>query len=351
MSLPSDIRHGGAVCIFTLFILLTDARDSICHQSLGVSLLNCPTSPAGEWHIPSVPLSRQSLSQSGSMFSCRYQHTSHWDSTPTTLHQFKGHESLRLDPLFTNPHTTWYILSPTSLFAALKKSDKEASQLAPSVPLLSYRREAGCAGLKGSHWWAVLYRTKALLSDWRGPLQDDFWWITAVTVHSAFSFLFLEPFLFFKFFSFMMSPLSPVSPKISLFPFFPPSIVPFFFVSFVTFFCCLSLNVSIQSFYTWLFLSQFISLCPWINYWFNQATLDKMSSRVPHEFTQVQDFLQLSVLIWALWDPRDLLSIKQRGKHMACSLDSEVSFLSLVSHNGHHCSWYSNTFVYSKQTS
>lgn len=73
------------------------------------------------------------------------------------------------DPLFTNPHTTWYILSPTSLFAALKKSDREASQLAPSVPLSSYRGAAGCAGLKGSHWWAVLYRAKALLSNWRGP--------------------------------------------------------------------------------------------------------------------------------------------------------------------------------------
>lgn len=71
------------------------------------------------------------------------------------------------DPLFTNPHTERYILSPTSLFAALKKSDREASQLAPSVPLLSYRGAAGCAGLKGSHWWAVLCRTEALLSNWK----------------------------------------------------------------------------------------------------------------------------------------------------------------------------------------
>lgn len=91
-----------------------------------------------------------------------------------TVHQHPSANSRDMkaegfDPLFTNPHTTWYILSPTSLFAALKKSDREASQLAPSVPLLSYRGAAGCAGLKGSHWWAVLYRAKALLSNWRGP--------------------------------------------------------------------------------------------------------------------------------------------------------------------------------------
>lgn len=91
-----------------------------------------------------------------------------------TVHQHPSANSRDMkaegfDPLFTNPHTTWYILSPTSLFAALKKSDREASQLAPSVPLLSYRGAAGCAGLKSSHWWAVLYRAKALLSNWRGP--------------------------------------------------------------------------------------------------------------------------------------------------------------------------------------
>lgn len=99
------------------------------------------------------------------------------------------------DPLFTNPHTACYILSPTFLLAALKKSDREASQLAPSVPLLSYRGAAGCAGLKGSHWWAVLCRTKTLLSNWKDRLQDDFRWITAVIVLSASSFPFPEPFL------------------------------------------------------------------------------------------------------------------------------------------------------------
>lgn len=135
------------------------------------------------------------------------------------------------DPLFTNPHTTWYILSPTSLFAALKKSDREASQLAPSVPLLSYRRAAGCRGLKGSHWWAVLCRTKALLSNWLGPLQDDFWWITAVIVLHASSFPFPDPLLpssfsftmsllaflhDFLFYSFPSAVLSSLHPSVSL---------------------------------------------------------------------------------------------------------------------------------------
>lgn len=96
------------------------------------------------------------------------------------------------DPLFTNPHTGWYILSSASLFAVLEKSDREASQLAPSVPLLSYREAAGFAGFKDSHWWAVLCRTKALLSNRWDPLQDDFWWITAVIVLCTSSFLFLD---------------------------------------------------------------------------------------------------------------------------------------------------------------
>lgn len=62
-SLSSDILHGDAVCILALFALLTHARSSICHPSLGVSLLNCPTSPAGHWHIPcSRPVSH-SVSQ------------------------------------------------------------------------------------------------------------------------------------------------------------------------------------------------------------------------------------------------------------------------------------------------
>lgn len=54
------------------------------------------------------------------------------------------------DLLFTNPTygIVQYILSPAPLFAAQKKSDSDASQLAPSVPLSSYRRAAECAGWK-----------------------------------------------------------------------------------------------------------------------------------------------------------------------------------------------------------
>lgn len=108
-----------------------------------------------------------------------------WQSTSNPSASLRDMKAVDFDPLFTNPHSARYILSPTSLFAARKKSDREASQLALSVPLLSYRGAAGCAGLKGSHWWAVLCRTEALLSKWKGLLQDDFRWITAVFVLSA----------------------------------------------------------------------------------------------------------------------------------------------------------------------
>lgn len=159
---------------------------------------HCSTSPPALLGTDTSRLSRRPVSHSVSWDQCLAAAIS--TRPAATAHQ---HPSANLrdmkaggfDPLFTNPHTTWYILSPTPLFAALKKSDREASQLAPSVPLLSYRRAAGCAGLKGSHWWAVLHRTKALLSNWRGPLHDDFWWITAVIVHSASSFPFHEPWL------------------------------------------------------------------------------------------------------------------------------------------------------------
>lgn len=127
-----------------------------------------------------------------------------WQSASNPSASLRDMKAADFDPLFTNPHPARYILSPTSLFAALKKSDREASQLAPSVPLLSYRGAAGCAGLRGSHWWAVLCRTEALLSGWKGLLQDDFRWITAVIVLFASSFPLPEP-LHPPFFHFVMS--------------------------------------------------------------------------------------------------------------------------------------------------
>ena len=54
-----------------------------------------------------------------------------------------------------------------SVFAARQKSDREASQLAPSVPLSSYRSAAECAGLKGCHWWAALCRAEVSMSNRR----------------------------------------------------------------------------------------------------------------------------------------------------------------------------------------
>lgn len=150
------------------------------------------------------------------------------------------------------------------------------------MPLLSYRTAAGCAGLKSSHWWAVLYRTKVLLSNRRGSLK------VTVTLPS--------------FLTFMMILLSSVWLDLSLFHFFPPSIKPIF-VSFSSPFFCLFLS------YLYLFIHPSILECFFHSSslsvlersdQFNQATLDKMSSRVLLEFTQVHDFLQLSVLMRAL---------------------------------------------------
>lgn len=162
------------------------------------------TIPTYICYRPSYILSIPSVTQSGLMVCHRYPEVSDCDSASNPSASLRDGKAADFDPLFTNPHTARYILSPTSLFAALKKSDREASQLAPSVPLLSYRGAAGCAGLKGSHWWAVLCRTEALLPNWKGLLQDDFRWITAVFVLSASSFPFPEPFLP-PYFCFMMS--------------------------------------------------------------------------------------------------------------------------------------------------
>lgn len=118
-----------------------------------------PAAPQGHVPIPSIPSSRHSLTQSGLMFRLHYRHTSRCDSAPTPFRQFKGHESRGILIRCLQIHVQHDISSTphpphTSLFAALEKSDREASQLAASVPLLSYRTAAGCAGLKGSHWWA-----------------------------------------------------------------------------------------------------------------------------------------------------------------------------------------------------
>lgn len=131
--------------------------------------------------VPSVRINGLSLLSGG---------IPQWQSARNPSASLRDMKAVDFDPLFTNPRTAWDILSPTFPFPAQKKSDREASQLASSVPLLSYRGAAGCAGLKGSHWWAVLCRTEALLSNWKGLLQDDFWWITAVIVLSASSFPF-----------------------------------------------------------------------------------------------------------------------------------------------------------------
>lgn len=114
-------------------------------------------SPAGPCPHPFHPLV-PSLTQSGLMFRHHYRRPSRCNSTPTPFRQFKGHESWGVLIRCLQIHIQHEISPPhlTSLFAALEKSDREASQLAPSVPLLSYRTAAGCAGLKGSHWWAEL---------------------------------------------------------------------------------------------------------------------------------------------------------------------------------------------------
>lgn len=114
----------------------------VCHCSTPLPAL-LGTDTRRLFRVPSV-------TQSGSMWSCRYQHVSCRHRTQTPLNPFKGHESRRSDLLFTNPTygIVQYILSPAPLFAAPKKSNSDASQLAPSVPLSSYRGAAECAGWK-----------------------------------------------------------------------------------------------------------------------------------------------------------------------------------------------------------
>lgn len=54
---------GEAVCIFTSPILHMRVLLKRVADRKGSASLNCPTSPAGHCHIPSVPASRQSLGQ------------------------------------------------------------------------------------------------------------------------------------------------------------------------------------------------------------------------------------------------------------------------------------------------
>lgn len=161
---------------------------NVCRQSSDTTWLNCPTSPAvlSNSECPWPPVShsvRINVLSSLSAGILLWQRTN--NPSPTNWSHLKAAD---FDPLFTNPHPAWYILSSTFLFAVQKKSDREASQLACLVPLLSYHGAAGRAGLKGTNRWAVFCRTQALLSNQWGPQQDDFRWITPVIVLSASSF-------------------------------------------------------------------------------------------------------------------------------------------------------------------
>lgn len=146
MSSSAPKWHSAEWCVFLFIQHVTPSASCVANHWM----CNCsaaPTGPAGHWHILSVPASRP-VTHSGSMLSCRFQHTSCCDMKASVLIRcLQIHIQHDISSL------------PTSLFVALEKSDREASQLVPSVPLSSYRRAAGCAGLKGSHWCAV---TKAL---------------------------------------------------------------------------------------------------------------------------------------------------------------------------------------------
>lgn len=93
----------------------------------------------------------------------------------------------------------------------LQKSDRDASQLAPSVPLLSYRTATGCTGLKGSRRRVVRYRTKVLLSNQTSPqlfILDQLPRVLTFTLSSVW--LDLSLFLSFSFFP------SPILPYLSV---------------------------------------------------------------------------------------------------------------------------------------
>lgn len=119
-----------------------------------------------------------SITQSGLMLSCHYQTILHCCSSPNVPFQPVSMTSELgvLSPVYKIHRTTGNIYMPPSSSKSstpLEKPDREASQLAWPVPLLSYRRVAECAELKGSHRWAAT-DVKA----GRGLLPGDFGWIT-----------------------------------------------------------------------------------------------------------------------------------------------------------------------------
>lgn len=121
-------------------------------------------SGAGSGEIPHSVTCVLSITQSRLMLSRHYQNILHHCSSPNIPFQpvSRTWKPRVLSPVYksTVPHEIYiyiqYLPSSSSKSSApLEKSDREASQLAWPVPLLSYRRAAGCAGLKGSHRWAA----------------------------------------------------------------------------------------------------------------------------------------------------------------------------------------------------
>lgn len=168
-----------------LCVFVRSACDSICILSgcqpiTGCVIAQLPHQPCWALTHP-VCLHIPSLTQSVSQDQCLAVAISTRPAVTAPLRQFKGHESLAFwSVVYKSTYNMIYPLLPhTSLFAALKKSDRDASQLAPSVPLLSYRRAAGCAVVG-----CTLQNQRLVVK-----LHDDFWWITAVIVHSSFPFL------------------------------------------------------------------------------------------------------------------------------------------------------------------
>lgn len=93
------------------------------------------------------------------------------------------------------PRTASYSISSPPLLCLQCRRNPTVTQANLLRPFRSYpiAEQQNVRGGKGSHWWAVLCKTKASVSNWRSSALDDFWWITALISAPVFLLLLLLP--------------------------------------------------------------------------------------------------------------------------------------------------------------
>lgn len=187
-----------------------------------------------------------SVTQSGSMWSCRYQHVSCRHRTQTPLNPFKGHESRRFWSAVYKSHVrhrTVYPLPRSSVCGAeeIRQWRKPISSVRSALILSRSSRMCGVEKVVTGGLCSAKPKSRCQTEGARRLMISYCSYKSACLPPPCSSSLCSSNF------SFPMSLFSSDCPQMS-------------------FLCSVLLHLA---FYGWVSLSQFISLCPWVNYWFN----------------------------------------------------------------------------------